>query len=77
MSHDLVIILVLHSLVFTGPVTHFMYQMLEHAVSARSQHSAIKKVIIDRLVFAPPYLLALFYSVAIMEVSIELLSNYR
>ena len=58
-------------MVFTGPVTHYMYQLLEQAVSTRSQYSSIKKVIIDRLLFAPPYLLALFYSVAIMEVSTE------
>ena len=57
------------SFVFTGPVTHYMYQMLEQVVSKSSQCSSLKKVVIDRLLFAPPYLLVLFYSVAIMEVS--------
>lgn len=57
-------------MVFTGPVSHYMYQFLEGAVSKRSQFSSLKKVVIDRALFAPPYLLALFYFVAIMEVSI-------
>lgn len=53
----------------TGPITHYMYQLLERTVAKHSQFSFIKKVIIDRLLFAPPYLLVMFYAVAIMEVS--------
>jgi len=53
---------------FTGPMTHFLYKYLEKSVSNKSQFATLRKVVIDRLVFAPPYLLALFYFVAIMEV---------
>lgn len=60
---------ILCSMVVTGPVTHYLYQFLETAFPNRStQYSVVKKVIADRLLFAPPYLLALFYCVARMEV---------
>jgi peroxisomal membrane protein 2 len=56
------------STVVTGPVTHYLYQFLEGVVPKRSNFSAVKKAVLERILFAPPYLLALFYSVAIMEV---------
>ena len=56
-------------MVVTGPVTHYIYQFLEGVVSKQSNFSSLKKAILDRLMFAPPYLLALFYFVARMEVS--------
>ena len=34
----------------------------------KSKLSSVRKVVIDRLLFAPPYLFALFYTVAILEV---------
>lgn len=56
------------STVVTGPVTHYLYQFLEGLVPKRGKYSSVKKAFLDRLLFAPPYLLALFYFVAIMEV---------
>jgi len=56
-------------MVVTGPVTHYLYQFLEAVVPQRSQLSSLRKVILERLLFAPPYLLALFYTVAILEVT--------
>lgn len=57
-------------MVVTGPVTHYIYQFLEGIVgSKQSGVSSLKKAILERLMFAPPYLLALFYFVARMEVS--------
>lgn len=58
------------STVVTGPVTHYLYQFLEGVVPKRSKFSSVKKVILDRVLFAPPYLLALFYTVAILEASL-------
>lgn len=55
------------SMVVTGPVTHYLYQFLEAVVPRKSKFSSIRKVILERLLFAPPYLLALFYTVARME----------
>ena len=64
-----VVDIVLSSMVVTGPVTHYLYQFLEATFPNRStKYSVVKKVIADRLLFAPPYLLALFYCVARMEV---------
>lgn len=58
-----------HRMVVTGPMTHYLYQFLEAVVPKRSQLSSLRKVILERLLFAPPYLLALFYTVAILEVT--------
>ena len=54
-----------------------MYQALEVVVPRRARFSSLKKVVADRLLFAPPYLLALFYFVAIMEVSLAYHSLYN
>lgn len=61
---------IFHSTIVTGPVTHYLYHFLEGVVPKRSKFSSVKKAVLDRLLFAPPYLLALFYSVAIMEASL-------
>lgn len=54
-------------MVVTGPVTHYLYQFLEAVVPRKSNFSSLRKVILERLLFAPPYLFALFYTVARME----------
>ena len=58
-------------LVVTGPVTHCLYQLLDTAVSGKSHTSSFKKLLLDRLLFAPPYLLVLLYLVALLEVPLE------
>ena len=54
-------------MVVTGPVTHYLYQFLEAIVPRKSNLASLRKVILERLLFAPPYLLALFYTVARLE----------
>ena len=63
-----------HSFVVTGPLTHYLYQFLEAIVPRKTQLSSLRKVIIERLLFAPPYLLALFIIVALLEVCSTTLS---
>ena len=60
----------------TGPITHYLYQFLEGVVPKASNFSSLKKAILDRVLFAPPYLLALFYSVAIMEVNVRRICQF-
>ena len=55
--------------IVTGPVTHTLYWILEAIDHRKTKTSTVKKVVIDRLVFAPPYLLSLLYFVARFEVN--------
>ena len=55
----------------SGPLTHYLFQFLEAIVPRQTKLPNLRKVVIDRLFFAPPYLLALFYTVALLEVSVH------
>lgn len=58
-------------LIFNGPLTHHFYVLLDHILprgaTQTGKYSAIKRVLFDRLVLAPPYLLLCFYMLSILE----------
>ncbi|XP_002734981.1 peroxisomal membrane protein 2-like [Saccoglossus kowalevskii] len=53
--------------VVSGPVIHHIYHLLDTLVTKDTSYAGIKRVLIDRLIFAPPYLLLFFYVVSILE----------
>ncbi|XP_070571914.1 peroxisomal membrane protein 2-like isoform X2 [Ptychodera flava] len=53
--------------VVTGPLIHHFYKVLEQVVPKNTTYPGIKKVLVDRFVLAPPYLLLFFYLVPILE----------
>ncbi|XP_064612381.1 peroxisomal membrane protein 2-like [Liolophura sinensis] len=53
---------------FNGPLIHHFYIWLDKLVPAgKKPGTGIKRVLFDRLILAPPYLLLFFYVVAILE----------
>lgn len=58
-------------LIFNGPLTHHFYMLLDQLLppgTAKSgKYSTIKRVLFDRLILAPPYLLLCFYMLSILE----------
>ncbi|XP_033627962.1 peroxisomal membrane protein 2-like [Asterias rubens] len=52
---------------YTGPVTHHFYRWLERMVPGKDQGSKVMKVIVDRFVVAPPFLLGYFYLITMFE----------
>lgn len=55
-------------MVVTGPGMHFLHHVLEALSPHNSNVSVLRKVVLDRLIFTPPYLLVFFFTVAILEV---------
>jgi hypothetical protein len=53
---------------FSGPLLHYFYQHLNRTFPPKSQHAVIKKILVDELVFSPPFLLLFFYIIALLEV---------
>lgn len=47
---------------------HFLHHVLEALSPRNSNVSVLRKVVLDRLIFTPPYLLVFFFTVAILEV---------
>ncbi|XP_071476823.1 peroxisomal membrane protein 2-like [Diadema antillarum] len=52
---------------FTGPLSHYFYAWLQKTFPGKDVPTSVKKIICDRLVFAPPYLLIFFYLLGILE----------
>ena len=61
-------LLFLPSLCITGPVTHHLYEILERLIPSSTPYCPVKRLAVDRLLFAPPYLLVFFFVVALGEV---------
>ncbi|KAK7087830.1 peroxisomal membrane protein 2-like [Littorina saxatilis] len=53
--------------VVNGPLIHHMYAFMEKHMPRDKKYSAIKRLLFDRLIFAPPFLLIFLYYVAIVE----------
>uniref|UniRef100_A0A0B7AHZ9 Peroxisomal membrane protein 2 n=1 Tax=Arion vulgaris TaxID=1028688 RepID=A0A0B7AHZ9_9EUPU len=51
----------------SGPLVHHFYAFLEKAIPKNSKNATLKRVLMDRLIFAPPLLLLFLYYVAILE----------
>jgi len=54
-------------LLVNGPLIHHFYAYLEKAMPKNAPNATVKRVLFDRFVFAPPFLLVFLYYVAIVE----------
>jgi peroxisomal membrane protein 2 len=52
---------------FVGPVMHNFYRLLEQVAPKTSPHSVLKKMIIDRILYTPVFLLTYLYLLSIFE----------
>lgn len=53
--------------VVNGPVMHHLYSFMERRMPKEEKFSTLKRLVFDRLIFAPPYLLIFLFYVAIVE----------
>ncbi|KPP64768.1 peroxisomal membrane protein 2-like [Scleropages formosus] len=51
----------------TGPISHYFYQLLELLVPSSAPCCMVKRLLLDRLVFAPAFLLLFFVVMNILE----------
>ncbi|XP_062890682.1 peroxisomal membrane protein 2 [Mobula hypostoma] len=54
-------------LVFTGPLSHYFYQYLDKLFPSNVPYSQIKKLLLDRLMFAPAFLALFFVVISLLE----------
>ncbi|XP_068167591.1 peroxisomal membrane protein 2 [Antennarius striatus] len=57
----------IYGLFVTGPVSHFFYQLMEVWVPSTDPFCIIKRLLLDRLVFAPAFLLLFYFVMNILE----------
>uniref|UniRef100_A0A8C2VBE7 Peroxisomal membrane protein 2 n=1 Tax=Chinchilla lanigera TaxID=34839 RepID=A0A8C2VBE7_CHILA len=51
----------------TGPLSHYFYLFLEHWVPPEVPLAAVKRLLLDRLLFAPAFLLLFFLTMSLLE----------
>ncbi|MBN3275071.1 PXMP2 protein, partial [Polyodon spathula] len=56
-----------YGLCVTGPVSHYFYQCLELFVPSSASHCILKRLLLDRLVFSPAFLLVFFLAMNFLE----------
>lgn len=52
----------------TGPLIHYFYEALDKIIPRQVSYSKAKRLLVDRGLFSPLFLLLFFYVVAILEV---------
>lgn len=55
-------------LLITGPVSHLFYQLMEVWIPTTDQFCVVKRLLLDRLIFAPGFLLLFYFVMNILEV---------
>ena len=69
-KHHLVVCLYFfRRFIFVGPTTHHFYIWLDQILPRTGRLSAVYRIILDRFVFAPPWLMVYFYMMALLEAS--------
>ncbi|XP_003974957.1 peroxisomal membrane protein 2 [Takifugu rubripes] len=56
-----------YGLFITGPVSHCFYQLMEALIPTTDPHCIIKRLLLDRLIFAPGFLLIFYFVMNILE----------
>ncbi|CAG08513.1 unnamed protein product, partial [Tetraodon nigroviridis] len=56
-----------YGLFITGPVSHCFYQLMEALIPATDPHCIIKRLLLDRLFFAPGFLLIFYLVMNVLE----------
>ncbi|XP_059844007.1 peroxisomal membrane protein 2 [Hypanus sabinus] len=54
-------------LVFTGPLSHYFYLYLDKLFPSNVPYSQIKRLLLDRLMFAPAFLALFFVVISLLE----------
>lgn len=54
-------------LCYSGPLAHYFYSWLDQFIPKNVSYYAIKRIVADRFVIAPPYLLVFFYLLGLLE----------
>lgn len=57
----------IYGLFITGPVSHFFYQLMEVWMPTTDPYCIIKRLLLDRLFFAPGFLLLFYFVMNILE----------
>ena len=55
-------------LIITGPVSHYFYQLMEVWIPTTDPLCIVKRLLLDRLFFAPGFLLVFYFVMNILEV---------
>lgn len=64
----------LSRLVVTGPLSHYFYIFLDRAVPPGSKFGSVRRLVLDRIIFGPLYLLIMLYVRSIFEVSVRVIA---
>jgi len=56
-----------YGLLITGPVSHYFYQLMELWLPSTDRYCIIKRLMLDRLIFAPGFLLLFYFVMNILE----------
>ncbi|XP_012512721.1 PREDICTED: peroxisomal membrane protein 2 [Propithecus coquereli] len=52
---------------FTGPLSHYFYLLLEHWIPSEVPLAGVRRLLLDRLLFAPAFLLLFFLIMNLLE----------
>ncbi|KAM6965743.1 peroxisomal membrane protein 2 [Aplochiton taeniatus] len=56
-----------YGLLITGPVSHYFYQLMEVWMPATQPYCIVKRLLLERLIFAPAFLLLFYFVMNILE----------
>lgn len=54
----------------TGPLSHYLYLFMEYSVPPEVPWASVKRLLLDRLFFAPTFLLLFFFVMNLLEVGV-------
>ncbi|XP_020791101.1 peroxisomal membrane protein 2 isoform X1 [Boleophthalmus pectinirostris] len=54
-------------LLFTGPLSHYFYQLMEVWMPTTDRYCLVKRLLLDRLFFAPAFLLLFYFVITVLE----------
>ncbi|CAB1414259.1 unnamed protein product [Pleuronectes platessa] len=57
----------IYGLIITGPVSHYFYQLMELWMPTTDPYCIVKRLLVDRLIFAPGFLLIFYFVMNILE----------
>ncbi|KAG7489135.1 peroxisomal membrane protein 2 [Solea senegalensis] len=57
----------IYGLLITGPVSHYFYQLMEVWLPTTDPYCIVKRLLLDRLIFAPGFLLIFYFVMNILE----------
>ncbi|XP_062236988.1 peroxisomal membrane protein 2-like [Platichthys flesus] len=57
----------IYGLIITGPLSHYFYQLMELWMPTTDPYCIVKRLLVDRLIFAPGFLLIFYFVMNILE----------